>query len=37
MKLITSKEFLLGVGAAVLLLKFGTGLPVVGPVIAKLK
>ena len=37
MKLITDKNFLIGVAAAVLLLKFGDRLPVVGPVVAKLK
>ena len=37
MKLITSKEFLLGVAAAVLLVKFGDKLPVVGGYVAKLK
>jgi hypothetical protein len=36
-KLITSKEFLLGVAAAVLLVKFGDRLPVVGGYVAKLK
>jgi hypothetical protein len=36
-KLITSKEFLLGVAAAVLLVKFGDKLPVVGQYVAKLK
>ena len=37
MKVITSKEFLFGVAAAVLVLKFGDKLPVVGPFVAKLK
>jgi hypothetical protein len=37
MKVLTSKEFLLGVGAAILLIKFGDRLPVVGPFVAKLK
>lgn len=37
MKTITSKEFLMGAVAAIVLLKFGTGLPVVGPFVAKLK
>ena len=37
MKILTSKEFLMGAAAAILLLKFGTGLPVVGPFVAKLK
>lgn len=37
MKLITSKEFLLGALAAVLLVKFGDKLPVVGQYVAKLK
>lgn len=37
MKLITSKEFLLGALAAVLLVKFGDKLPVVGGYVAKLK
>lgn len=37
MKMITNKEFLLGAAAAVLLIKFGGGLPVVGPLVSKLK
>lgn len=37
MKVVTSKEFLLGVAVAVLLVKFGDRLPVVGPFVAKLK
>ena len=37
MKLLTDKNFLLGVAAAVVLIKFGDRLPVVGPVVAKLK
>lgn len=37
MKVVTSKEFLIGVAVAVLVIKFGDRLPVVGPVIAKLK
>lgn len=37
MKLLTDKNFLLGAGAAILLLKFGDRLPVIGPVVAKLK
>lgn len=37
MKVVTSKEFLMGVAAAVLLIKFGDRLPVVGPFVAKLK
>jgi len=37
MKTLTNKEFLLGALAAVLLIKFGNRLPVVGPYVAKLK
>jgi hypothetical protein len=37
MKVITSKEFLMGVAAAFLILKFGDKLPVVGPFVSKLK
>lgn len=37
MKILTSKEFLIGVAVTVVVLKFGTSLPVVGPVVAKLK
>ena len=37
MKVITSKEFLMGAVAAVLLVKFGDRLPVVGQYVAKLK
>lgn len=37
MKIVTSKEFLIGVVAAVLLVKFGDKLPVVGGLVAKLK
>ena len=37
MKTITSKEFLMGAAAVFLLLKFGDKLPVVGPVVSKLK
>ena len=37
MKVVKSKEFWIGVVATVALLKFGGGLPVVGPYIAKLK
>jgi len=36
-KIVTSKEFLIGVVAAVLLVKFGDKLPVVGGLVAKLK
>jgi len=36
-KTLTNKEFLMGVVAAVLLIKFGDRLPVVGPYVAKLK
>ena len=37
MKTLTNKEFLMGVAAAVLLIKFGDRLPVVGPFVSKLK
>lgn len=37
MKIVSSKEFWLGVGAAVLILRFGSGLPVVGPTVARIK
>lgn len=37
MNILKSKEFWFGVGAAVVLLKFGDKLPVVGPTVAKLK
>lgn len=37
MKVVKSKEFWIGVAAAVALLKFGGQLPVVGPQIQKLK
>ena len=37
MKTLTNKEFLLGALAAVLLLKFGDRLPVVGQFVSKLK
>lgn len=37
MKVVKSKEFWIGVVAAVALIKFGPGLPVVGPQISKLK
>lgn len=37
MKIVTSKEFLIGVAVAVLVIKFGDRLPVVGPMVAKLK
>lgn len=37
MNVVKSKEFWIGVVAAVALLKFGAGLPVVGPYVAKLK
>jgi len=37
MKIITSKEFLMGAAAAFLILKFGDKLPVVGPFVAKIK
>ena len=37
MKVVQSKEFWFGVAAAVVLFKFGAQLPVVGPVVAKLK
>lgn len=37
MKVLTSKEFLIGVAVTVALLKFGDRLPVVGGVVAKLK
>ena len=37
MKVLQSKEFWYGAVAAVLLLKFGGNLPVVGPVVSKLK
>jgi hypothetical protein len=36
-KTITSKEFLLGAAAVFLLLKFGDKLPVVGPLVSKVK
>jgi hypothetical protein len=35
--MLKSKEFWIGAAAAVVLLKFGTGIPVAGPYIAKLK
>lgn len=37
MKLVTSKEFLIGVAVAVAFIKFGDRLPVVGQLAAKLK
>lgn len=37
MKVVTSKEFLIGVAVTVLVIKFGDRLPVVGPFVAKLK
>jgi hypothetical protein len=37
MKMLTSKEFLMGAAAMFLLLKFGDKLPVVGPFVGKLK
>jgi hypothetical protein len=37
MKLLTSKEFLIGVAVTVALVKFGDRLPVVGQFVAKLK
>lgn len=37
MSTITNKQFLLGVAVAVLVLKFGDRLPVVGPYVSKLK
>ena len=37
MKTITNKEFILGFAAAVLLIKFGDRLPVVGGFVSKLK
>ena len=37
MSVLKSKEFWIGAVAAVVLLKFGTNVPVVGPYIAKLK
>jgi hypothetical protein len=37
MKVLTSKEFLMGAAAMFLLLKFGDKLPVVGPFVSKLK
>jgi hypothetical protein len=37
MKILSSKEFWIGVGAAFLVLKFGDKLPVVGPYVAKVK
>lgn len=37
MKIVQQKEFWYGVAAAVLLMKFGDKLPVVGPYVAKVK
>jgi hypothetical protein len=37
MKIIQQKEFWFGVAAAVLILKYGDKLPVVGPYVAKVK
>lgn len=37
MKLLSQKEFWFGVAAAVVLMKFGDRVPVVGPYVAKLK
>ena len=37
MKLLSQKEFWFGVAAAVVIMKFGDKLPVVGPYVAKLK
>jgi hypothetical protein len=37
MKLLGQKEFWFGVAAAVVVLKFGDKLPVVGPYVSKLK
>lgn len=37
MKVLTSKEFLIGVAVTVALIKFGDRLPVVGPFVGKLK
>ena len=37
MKVVQNKEFWIGVIAAVLILKFGDKIPVIGPTVAKLK
>lgn len=37
MKILSQKEFWFGVAAAVVILKFGDKLPVVGPYVAKVK
>lgn len=37
MKLLSQKEFWFGVAAAVVLMKFGDKVPVIGPYVAKLK
>lgn len=37
MKILTAKEFWFGVAAAVVVLKFGDKVPVIGPYVAKLK
>lgn len=37
MGMLKSKEFWLGVGFAVVLIKFGPALPVIGPAVTKLK
>ena len=37
MKVLKQKEFWIGVGVAIAILKFGDRVPVVGPVVAKLK
>jgi hypothetical protein len=37
MKILKSHEFWFGFAGAVVLLKFGTGIPVVGPFVSKLK
>lgn len=37
MGMLKNKEFWFGVGAALVILKFGPSLPVIGPTVAKLK
>jgi hypothetical protein len=37
MKIVKSHEFWFGVGAALVILKFGPSLPVVGPFVSKIK
>jgi hypothetical protein len=37
MDMLKNKEFWLGVGFAIVLIKFGPGLPVIGPAVTKLK